>query len=176
MITLTLQPSSPAQYDALIDLLARLRDAQTFDDAQFARLCRDAAAETRAEIDAEVAERPAPAEPEQPKVRRTRKSAPPAPVNETPEIEQAAAPNDETPAPAAEQAPETPAPLPESPASPSEAPTYTLEQVRAMLAGLSQSGKKAEVVALLRKYDATKLTDVPADNYSALMADAQELA
>lgn len=50
-----------------------------------------------------------------------------------------------------------------------------LETVRAKLAALSRSGKKDEVKALLQKFGASKLTDVPKEKYPELMAVAEEL-
>ncbi len=53
------------------------------------------------------------------------------------------------------------------------APTVTLEQVRAKLAALSQAGKQAEVKKLITDCGATKLTDIPAEKYGALLAAAE---
>ncbi|WP_207644288.1 hypothetical protein [Desulfolucanica intricata] len=51
----------------------------------------------------------------------------------------------------------------------------TLEMVRAKLAALMQSGKQAEVKELLKKYGGEKLSDVPKENYPALLAEAEEV-
>lgn len=56
-----------------------------------------------------------------------------------------------------------------------EAPIYTLDQVRAKLAGLSQKGKAAEVKALIMTCGADKLTDIPVEKYSDLMEKAEQL-
>lgn len=48
-----------------------------------------------------------------------------------------------------------------------------LEDVRAVLAKLSQHGKTAEVKDLLTKYGATKLFDVDEGNYKDLLKDAE---
>jgi hypothetical protein len=48
-----------------------------------------------------------------------------------------------------------------------------LEDVRAVLAKLSQHGKTAEVKELLTKYGATKLSDVDEGNYKELLKDAE---
>ena len=48
-----------------------------------------------------------------------------------------------------------------------------LEDVRAVLAKLSQHGKTAEVKDLLTKYGATKLSDVDEGNYKDLLKDAE---
>ncbi|AEE92547.1 conserved protein of unknown function [Tepidanaerobacter acetatoxydans Re1] len=49
----------------------------------------------------------------------------------------------------------------------------TLEQVRAKLAALTQSGKQAEVKALITKYGAKKLSEIPEDKYPELLKDAE---
>lgn len=54
--------------------------------------------------------------------------------------------------------------------------TYTLEEVRAKLAALSQSGKQAEVKELITNFGAKKLTEIPAEKYSELMEKAGEIA
>lgn len=82
--------------------------------------------------------------------------------------------------PAAETAHSAPAqtePAAESPSEPvqSEAPPVALEDVRAKLAALSQSGKTAEVKQLLQQFGATRLTDVAPENFTALMAAAEEI-
>lgn len=65
----------------------------------------------------------------------------------------------------------TPAPPPrEEPPAP--APSASLEDVRAKLAGLVQSGKQAEVKELLAAFGATKLSEIPAERYGELMEKA----
>ena len=54
-----------------------------------------------------------------------------------------------------------------------EANLPTLEQVRAKLAALTQSGKQAEVKALITKYGAKKLSDIPEERYPELLKDAE---
>ena len=49
----------------------------------------------------------------------------------------------------------------------------TLEEVRAKLAALMQAGKQAEVKKLLKKHGGNKLSDVPKENYPALLKDAE---
>lgn len=51
----------------------------------------------------------------------------------------------------------------------------TLEEVRGLLARKSQEGKSAEVKALIEKYGSIRLSDVPTENYAALVADAEGL-
>lgn len=94
-------------------------------------------------------------------------------------VEQAAQAAEEKPAkkqrkPAATPAAyETPAAAPApAAASPSE---VTLEQVRAKLAALSQAGKAATVKELIAGFGVAKLTEVPADKYAELLAQAEAL-
>lgn len=54
-------------------------------------------------------------------------------------------------------------------------PTVTLEEVRAKLAGLSQSGKQAEVKTLIKKFGAKKLTEIPKEKYPELLALAEAM-
>lgn len=57
-----------------------------------------------------------------------------------------------------------------------EAPkAITLEEVRAKLAGLSQSGKQAEVKRLIKKFGVAKLTDIPKEKYTELLKAAEEI-
>lgn len=56
-----------------------------------------------------------------------------------------------------------------------EPETVTLEEVRARLAALNKSGKRTEVKALLAGFGAVKLSEVPEDQYAALMEKAGEL-
>lgn len=58
---------------------------------------------------------------------------------------------------------------------PVEQKPITLEEVRAVLAKLSQAGKQAEVKSLITKYEAKKLSDIPADQYPALLQEAESL-
>lgn len=51
----------------------------------------------------------------------------------------------------------------------------TLEEVRQHLASLSQSGKQKEVKDLITKYGAKKLSDIPAEKYTELLKDAEEI-
>ncbi len=56
-----------------------------------------------------------------------------------------------------------------------EAKKLNLEDVRAVLANLSQHGKTAEVKELIVKFGGTKLSDVPKENYSQLLIEAEEI-
>ncbi|WP_163195251.1 hypothetical protein [Clostridium thermarum] len=53
--------------------------------------------------------------------------------------------------------------------------TVALEDVRAKLAALSQSGKQKEVKALIKKFGANKLTEVPEEHYEALLKEAEAI-
>ena len=72
---------------------------------------------------------------------------------------------EEEPAPVAEPVAETPAPK-----------AYTKEEVRAILADLSQNGFRNEAKALVRKYsDGGSLTDIDPAKYPDLVAEAEAL-
>ena len=55
-----------------------------------------------------------------------------------------------------------------------EMPAIKLEDVRAVLAEISRSGKTAEMKSLLGKFGASKLSDVNPKDYAALLAAAKE--
>ena len=63
----------------------------------------------------------------------------------------------------------------EAPKKEPETKTYTFQEVRGIMAGLSGKGMKAEAKALLTKYGATRLSDVKEDDYAALAAEAEAL-
>lgn len=70
---------------------------------------------------------------------------------------------------------DTPA-VPAEPEHPkAETPTITIDQVRAVLGQKSKDGKKAQVKALLLKYDSGKLSGVKPEDYPALLAEAEVL-
>ena len=52
---------------------------------------------------------------------------------------------------------------------------HTLEEVRAVLAEISRSGKTAEMKALLSKFGAAKLSDVKPEQYASLLQKAREV-
>lgn len=56
-----------------------------------------------------------------------------------------------------------------------EAPTVTLEEVRAVLAEKSHEGKGTEIKALIEKYGAQKLSGVDSAQFGALLADGEAL-
>jgi DNA replication protein DnaC len=56
-----------------------------------------------------------------------------------------------------------------------EKPMITLETVRTKLASLSQSGKQAQVKALITSFDAKKLTDIPKEKYAELLEKAEDI-
>lgn len=51
--------------------------------------------------------------------------------------------------------------------------TVSLEQVRVVLAKLSQMGKTAEVKKLIVKHGAQKLSDIPESEYASLLFEAE---
>lgn len=59
------------------------------------------------------------------------------------------------------------------PKAPAKKPALTLEQVRAVLAEKSRAGHTAEIRELLKKYGASKLSQVDPANYEALLRDAE---
>ena len=54
-----------------------------------------------------------------------------------------------------------------------EAKTITLEEVRSVLAKLSQDGKQKEVKELIKKFGSKKLTDIPKDKYPELLKEVE---
>ena len=54
-------------------------------------------------------------------------------------------------------------------------PELKLEDVRAILAEISRSGKTAQMKDLLTKYHAEKLSDVKTEDYPALLKNAEEI-
>jgi len=56
-----------------------------------------------------------------------------------------------------------------------KADPITIEKVRAVLAEKSQSGKQAQVKALITKFGANKLTDIDPDCYEQLLKEAGDL-
>jgi hypothetical protein len=87
----------------------------------------------------------------------------------------AATPNADT---TAKPEPETKDPAPTTSTTPTtepSTPAVTLEQVRAKLATLSQSGKQAQVKKLITDFGAKKLTEVPAEKYAELLTAAEGL-
>lgn len=59
--------------------------------------------------------------------------------------------------------------------APAPAKTYSLEEVRAILAKKSRDGFTAQIRDLLQKYGATKLSEVDPTWYGGLVADAEVL-
>ncbi len=55
-------------------------------------------------------------------------------------------------------------------------PEPKLEDVRAVLADISRSGKTQQMKVLLAKYGAMKLSEVKPEDYTALLKDAEEIA
>ncbi|MHB8061338.1 MAG: rRNA biogenesis protein rrp5 [Ruminiclostridium sp.] len=66
----------------------------------------------------------------------------------------------------------------EDPKPEDDSPTkeeITLEQVRAKLTALSHSGKQVQVKALITKFGASKLSDIPAEKYAEVLSEAEGL-
>ena len=57
-----------------------------------------------------------------------------------------------------------------------EKPSISLEQVRSVLAEKSQAGNTAEVRAIIGKYGASRLSEIDAKDYAAVLKDAEELS
>lgn len=68
-----------------------------------------------------------------------------------------------------------PSNTPETATTPAENATVTLEQVRAKLAALTQSGKQPQVKELLAKFGAKRLTEVPTEKYAELLKEAEAI-
>lgn len=67
-------------------------------------------------------------------------------------------------------------PVKEEPVAPAQPEkTYTLVEVRAKLAELTKSGKRAQVKALLNSFGVEKLVDIKETEYPELMKKAGEL-
>lgn len=84
-----------------------------------------------------------------------------------------------TPAAIPQQAEVTEEPKPEpkpEPAPAAEEKTYSFQEVRGIMAGLSGKGKKAEAKNLLQKYGANRLSEIKPEDYAALVADAEVIA
>lgn len=60
-------------------------------------------------------------------------------------------------------------------AAPAPAKTYSLEEIRAILAEKSRDGFTAQIRDLLQRYGATKLSEVDPTRYGGLVADAEVL-
>lgn len=68
-----------------------------------------------------------------------------------------------------------PAPVAEPAPAPPPGTAITLEDVRAALTELAGVKGAATTKTLLAEYDAKKLSDVPADKYASLLANAEAL-
>lgn len=53
--------------------------------------------------------------------------------------------------------------------------TYTIEEVRKILADKSRAGFREDVKALLEKYGSKKLSEIQEKDYQALVEDAEKL-
>lgn len=72
--------------------------------------------------------------------------------------------------------PETEAAPAPAPAAKEPEPVLAFEDVRAILADKSREGFTAQIRELLQKYGASKLSEVDAKNYKALIADVEGLS
>ena len=59
--------------------------------------------------------------------------------------------------------------------APETAKTYTKEEVRKILAGISQSGYKEKVIGILAKYGSGNITGLKPEDYAAVVAEAEGL-
>ncbi len=66
-------------------------------------------------------------------------------------------------------------PKEEAPAPQPEAETVSLTDVRAVALKLSKSGKQSELKEAFGKFGAKKLSDVPKENYPALMEELSKI-
>ena len=159
VITITINPQDAAQMGVIAEALKKLlesvqppEEAPTREELDQALAHADAiraeklqAEAARAKADPEEA----PAAPKKP--RASRAASTPA----------AAAPEPTAPATTATESPSKP---------------ITLEEVRAKLAPISQAGKAAAVRDLIKRVGGSdKLSEVPAEKYAALMAEAEAL-
>lgn len=64
---------------------------------------------------------------------------------------------------------------PQVEAAPVKEKQITMETIRAKLAALMDAGKQAEVKDLLKEHGGEKLSDIPEENYPALLKDAEEV-
>jgi len=56
-----------------------------------------------------------------------------------------------------------------------EVKEITLQEVRGTLARLSKNGKQEEVKALIKKFGATKLTEIPKEKYGELLSQTNSI-
>ncbi len=115
---------------------------------------------------------PAPKPPKKAKPSPRKEVAPEPVVEEVPEEVKTPEPVTEEVAPESSPTQEDVAPEPE-PEPPVKAITF--EELRGAMASKSQKGKKAEVKALLSKYGAEKLSDIPVESYPEVMAEVEAL-
>lgn len=100
---------------------------------------------------------------------------PPAPEEPAADVEtETAAPTESTPDPVEP----TPEPTEAEPTTDqaTEPEPVSLEQVRAKLAALSAAGHTAQVQQLIQGRGVAKLSDIPAEDYAGLLADADGIA
>ena len=183
MITVTFEPTNPEQAALLGEFLP-----------QYMRAGQLVVSGAPADVKAVVEQAAAAAEEKAaPKATRAKKPAPAAAAADAPASSTAetSAPTATTATNTTTQAAPTPTattaetegnatPAATSTASPSASAASStasvkLEDVRALLADLSQAGKGAQVKALIAETGATKLTEVPAEKYAELLEKAKAL-
>lgn len=170
MITITIHPQTPAHIAVLAEAMTKL----VTDTDQATPDTSEAVAHEQAQEKAA------------PKATRARKSnatGATEPASTSTPAPAAAAPAQETEPAAAEEGnavaepstqEATAAPTASS-AAPASSGEFTLEIVRAKLAGLSQAGKADKVKGLIAQFGAAKLTDLKVEQYGDLMAQAEAL-
>lgn len=172
MITVTFEPTNPEQAALLGEFLPqymRAGELRVSGEPEQVKAVVEAAA---------VAQETAAA----PKRQRAAKAAAAAPAETPTQSASSTSPESQestaTPASPSDEGNATPAAT--STASPSASAASStasvkLEDVRALLADLSQAGKGAQVKALIAETGATKLTEVPAEKYAELLEKAKAL-
>lgn len=92
-----------------------------------------------------------------------------APVSEKPDV------NGDALAPRIEPPVAVPQSNPSAPQAEPAAPTVTKDDVFAMALKCSKAGKQKELAAAFKKFGAKKLSEIAADDYSALMKALSEI-
>lgn len=157
MITITFNPQSAEQVQILAHAMVSI--LSTGESAQVEELSRDVAAEPAKEAPAK--------KPRAKAAEASTKSTPASPTTQPADAQGV----DEGNVSAATT--EEASPTASTASSETSTPAYTLEQVRAKLYALKQAGK--DVGALIAATGHPNLTAIPADEYPALMANAEKL-
>lgn len=123
---------------------------------------------------------PTPKPPKKAKTSPKKEVAPEPAVVETPEpVVEETPEQSKTPESVVEEVTPEPEPTPSQEEVPPEpeppVKAITFEELRGAMATKSQKGKKAEVKALLTKYGVEKLSEIPVESYSEVMAEVEAL-